>query len=352
MKKLIASVLVALAGAAWAIDYQTQEVDGCTWTYYVDGDNAILDNNSACVASPAPTGLIAIPETLGGKPVTTIGANAFKDCDLLAGVAIHSGVETIRASAFEGCVALDYLTVPDSVTTIGDNAFKGCAGLNFAVLPGKFSTEITRIFDTTSAAITCIDGVKVDVVNGVGFAYTVSGDNAILGGGAWNLAIHKGTTGTVEIPETLGGYPVTTIGDYAFYDCSAIDSVIIPDSVTTIEQLAFYSCTMLASVEIGDGVETIGDNAFNSCAGLMSVEIPDSVTTIGTGAFANSWNLTDVAIGDGVTTIGAGAFMSCSGLERVTIGEGLATIGYDAFQYCGSPRTVRIHVPPPFSPLE
>ncbi len=91
---------------------------------------------------------------------------------------------------------------------------------------------------------------------------------------------------------------VTTIGNYAFSDCTSLTSVTIPDSVTTIEDYAFYDCASLTSVTIGDSVTTIGDLAFSGCYSLTSVTIPDSVTSIGDSAFASCDSLRGVYISD------------------------------------------------------
>ena len=83
--------------------------------------------------------------------------------------------------------------------------------------------------------------------------------------------IGKCTDTVLVIPETYKGLPVTMIGDYAFYYCSSLTSVEIPDSVTTIDRGAFRECYGLTSVEIPDSVTTIGDYAFYNCSGLTSV---------------------------------------------------------------------------------
>ncbi len=98
--------------------------------------------------------------------------------------------------------------------------------------------------------------------------------------------IPQSTKGEFTIPRTVKGYPVTSIGDWAFYICSALTSVTIPDSVTSIGWGAFYGCDMLASVTIPDSVTSIGREAFFFCSALASVTIPDGVTSIGRGAFA------------------------------------------------------------------
>ena len=105
-------------------------------------------------------------------------------------------------------------------------------------------------------------------------------------------------TGTVVIPESVEyegvSYAVTRIGSYAFYDCSDLTSVTIPNSVTSIEYGAFYDCSGLTSVTIPNSVKSIGYEAFSGCSGLTSVTIGSSVTSIGQYAFKGCSDLTDV----------------------------------------------------------
>ena len=135
---------------------------------------------------------------------------------------------------------------------------------------------------------------------------------------------------------------VTIIGQCAFYGCSSLTSVTIPDSVTTIGLGAFYFCDSLTSVTIPDSVTTIEDNVFTCCSSLTSVTIPDGVTTIGYAAFDDCSSLTSVTIPDSVTTIGYAAFDDCSSLTSVTIGDSVTTIGVWAFQACISLTSVTI----------
>ena len=88
------------------------------------------------------------------------------------------------------------------------------------------------------------------------------------------------TDNTYEIPDS-----VTSIGAYAFQDCSRLTSVTIPNSVTSIGYGAFLGCSSLTSVTIPDSVISIGDYAFSYCESLTSVTIPNSVTGIGSNAF-------------------------------------------------------------------
>ena len=129
-------------------------------------------------------------------------------------------------------------------------------------------------------------------------------------------------------------YSVTTIGGRAFYGCSGLTSVTIPNSVTTIGNEAFGWCSGLTSVTIPNLVTTIGDHAFYGCTGLTSVIIPNSVTSIGESAFGGCTGLTEVTIGNSVTTINYAAFYGCTGLTSVTIPNSVTSIGYGAFWGC------------------
>ena len=136
--------------------------------------------------------------------------------------------------------------------------------------------------------------------------------------------------------------PVTSIGYKAFYNCTSLTSVTIPNSVTSIGGYAFFGCTSLTSVTIPNSVTSIGREAFKGCSSLTSVTIPNSVTSIGYSAFYNCTSLTSVTIPDSVTSIGDTAFYDCSSLTSVVIGNSVTSIGDHAFQNCTSLTSVTI----------
>ena len=173
--------------------------------------------------------------------------------------------------------------------------------------------------------------------NGMTWRYTISKGAVSLGLGstvATASAVPRATTGNLTIPSTINGYPVTGIGRYAFFNCSGLTSVTIPESVTGIGEQAFYDCHSLTSVMIPDSVTTIGCNAFCMCARLESVAIPNSVMCIGHDAFSCCDNLSNVTIGNNVTNIGESAFSSCTNLSSVIIGEKVRSIEPHAFYGC------------------
>ena len=129
---------------------------------------------------------------------------------------------------------------------------------------------------------------------------------------------------------------VTSIGDHAFWDCSGLTSVTIPDGVTSIGDYAFAYCVSLTSATIPEGVTSIGGSAFSGCSGLTSVTIPSSVTSIGWSAFENCTALTFMTIPESVTYISEEVFSNCIRLARVTIPKSVTEISSKAFYYCDS----------------
>ena len=145
-------------------------------------------------------------------------------------------------------------------------------------------------------------------------------------------------TGIVVIPEKVtyesNEYSVTHIGYKAFYNCSGLTSVTIPNSVTGIGRQAFYNCSGLTSITIPNNVTGIGNHAFCLCSGLTSITIPNSVTSIGEGAFKGCFGLTSVTISNSVTSIGESVFDACRSLTSITIPNSVTSIGLQAFDGC------------------
>ena len=159
--------------------------------------------------------------------------------------------------------------------------------------------------------------------------------------------------GNVAIPEEVTYMnrtrKVTSIGGSAFYECSLLTSITIPNSVTSIGDDAFCYCSGLTSITIPNSVTSIGYGAFRKCSGLTSVTIPNSVTSI-RGAFSGCSGLTSVTIPNSVTRIGNNAFDGCSRLTSVTIPNSVTSIGYRAF--CDCSRLTSVTIPNSVTSIE
>ena len=332
---------------------QTVVQDGLTFTRM--GDVYVM--NGVAVGKTD----IVIPSSVRGLPVTEIGGGAFQQNHIVRTVTIPASVTHIGDYAFDGCERLTVVSIPASVSVIEEYAFRDCSSLTvycavdsapaswdalwcdatvtvvFKKSPttGNTPDVTTAPVTTTPAPVTHAPMIAPDRYSGEGLTFTKNGD-------AYTVSSAKSTITTADIPVVLFGLPVTEIGERAFYYCTSLTEVIIPDSVTSIGTDAFHYCRSLTSVTIGNGVESIGDSAFLGCGSLTSVTIPDSVTSIGSSAFRGCSSLTSVTIGNGVESIGTFAFSGCHSLTSVTIPDSVTSIGSYAFQYCSSLTSVTI----------
>ena len=169
-----------------------------------------------------------------------------------------------------------------------------------------------------------VDGIYYNLISKGNIAEVTKGDNLY--------------TGDITIPSSINvnevEYSVTIIGDEAFYGCSGLTSITIPNSVTSIGDKAFMYCSSLTSITIPNSVTSIGNGTFYYCSGLTSITIPNSVTIIGGEAFYGCSSLTSITIPNSVTIIGFKAFEGCSGLTSVTIPNSVTDIYSEAFAKC------------------
>ena len=373
--------------------------DGNGYIIYTDGEDRIL------VAYTGDETALTLPDS-----VTAIYQYAFCDCTNLTSVTIPDSVESIGEYAFAGCKGLTNVTIPNSVTNIDYRAFSGCTGLTSVTIPDSVTsigedafrncTGLTNV--TIGAGVTSIDGSAFSGCANLA-SITVNGGNTVYHS-AGNCLIETESETLIlgcknSVIPTDGS--VTSIDLNAFYNCTGLTSVTIPDSVTSIGWYAFEGCTALTSITIGDSVTSIGEGAFSGCSSLVSITIPfvgdtagktasstcqypfgyifgtssytggtateqyyygsstssmtsttysipttlRSVTVTGGnilyGAFYNCTGLTSVTIGDGVTSIGS-AFEGCTGLTSITIGDGVTSIGEGAFSGCTGLTSVTI----------
>lgn len=156
-------------------------------------------------------------------------------------------------------------------------------------------------------------------------------------------------SGRVSVPGSviLDGttYPVTRIGDRAFWDCGDLFSVELPDSVTSIGHEAFFSCRALSLVNIPPSVASIGSDAFFGCRSLLVVDIPDAVKVVGEETFWGCRSLADVTLGAGVTTVEKGAFAECSHLQTLTCRAAVPPVVTDLGVFEDVDRGICVRVP-------
>lgn len=270
--------------------------------------------------------------------------NYYFDIEDIETVVIEDGVTSIGDYAFFNCSNLTRISIAESVTRIGESAFRNCENY-FVDIPESVTSIGRDAFVKTYVynndwfwvdGVLYIDNCLIEAPPAsISAEYTIQpGTRVIADEAFWECTYLR----QVTIPES-----VTNIGRYAFYWCTDLTSVTIPESVTSIEYGTFYECTNLTSVTIPQSVTSIGDNAFFNCENLESVTIPNSVTSIGSGAFIGCRSLTSVNIPQGLTSIESVTFSDCTKLASITIPNNVTSIGTDAFMHCTSLTSLTIH---------
>lgn len=245
---------------------------------------------------------IIIPNTYnaadeyGELPVKAIAQNAFENNTTILNVKIPNSIIDIGNDAFLGCESITNITIPSSVSNIGQRAFSMCNNLVSMVVDEENATYYSKN--------NCI----------------IEKESKIL------LAGCKTST----IPND-----VIAIGNYAFYACYGLESVIIPETVISIGDYAFAGCMDIDSVILGDNVEVIGTYAFSQCSGLTNITIPSSVTTIKFGAFGHCTALGEITFAEDsqLSNIEKYAFSGCA-ISDITLPKTITVIGQAAFIDC------------------
>ncbi|MBQ9742006.1 MAG: leucine-rich repeat protein, partial [Kiritimatiellae bacterium] len=160
------------------------------------------------------------------------------------------------------------------------------------------------------------------------WAYTVSGNGVTITG-------VSDASGKVEIPSTLNGLAVKSIGNSTFISCRELTGVVIPNSVTNIGKAAFKNCSALESVSFGNGVVEIGSWAFYGCSALERIAVPTGVKVLEENAFYGCSSLSEVSLPNTVTNIGSGVFWGCGNLKNVVIPSNVTGIEDNAFGTSG-----------------
>ena len=350
---------------------------------------------------------LIIPAMYYGLPVKEIGDAAFYKCKTITTALLPDGIIKIGKSAFNACVNLlsikfpDTLTdisnysfaycqklqqidLPDSIINIEEYAFAYCHGLTSIVIPNN----ITKIARAAFHNCKNLEYIELPFVGESRTSQMFLGH--IFGAYSYDQLTYYVSVispggqsyDAYYLPENLKTVVVTdatTLGKGAFYGCSALISITLPDSLTYIDKYAFELCKKIENVYISDlsvwlnlsfesisstplyysgnlyingeiitdliipnDITNIGNYAFHNVRSIKSLSLPNNITHIGEYAFYHCDGLTSLVLPGSITDMGAYVFALCSSLEEVIIERGLSEIGYCAFMSCNKIVTIKI----------
>ncbi len=218
---------------------------------------------------------------------------------------------------------------------IGDHSYEGgqctvCGKLS-GDTSGKCGEDLTWTMGEDGTLSICGTGDMYDYEK-LGYDYS---DKKAPTDAPWYL--YSPNIRKVEISDG-----VTSIGDYAFTDCTNLTDITIPDGIKEIGKWSFVDCSSLTDIAILNSVTYIGSYAFWKCTSLTSIVIPKGVTEIYSGTFARCISLRKIIIPDGVTMIENAAFSGCTNLASVTIPDSVTYINLHAFADCTSLTSITI----------
>lgn len=265
--------------------------------------------------------------------VTSIGYQAFYESSHLNSITIPNSVSTIDAYAFSRCSNLTHINIPNSVSSIGDRVFEFCSSLTDITIPDN----VISIGENTFANCTSLSNVSIgEKVSSIGM-YAFNNCSSLP---VENNIRYADTYLVGTIDRTKSSYVIKDstkfIGSGAFYNCSNIKNITIPQHVISIGYQAFRNCSNLANLTLPTSVTSIDDMAFDGCSNLTNINLPIGITSIGFQVFGNCTKLAKITIPEYVTWIDNYAFCGCTNITDITIPKGVSFIGKYAFYGCSS----------------
>ena len=362
-------------------------------------NDLVIPNSVTNINACAFCGCGSLTEIIIPDSVTSIGSYAFSNCDSLAEVTIPESVTSIGDSAFYNSYDLTDVYYFGSenewnsiyIGSFNDAVLNATIHYNYVIHEHNYTTLVTpptctedgyttytcnicgkiMISDyisatghnyvatitpptctedgyTTYTCTVCGDTMISDYISATGHSYSDGvcvncGENesnkydyCLLEDGTVEIIGYTDSEAKLIIPSEIDGYTVTRIGDYAFYNCTSLTKIAIPNSVTSIGIYAFYYCTSLTEITIPNSITSMGAWVFADCTSLTDVILGNGVTSIGNSAFYNCTSLTEITIPCGVTNIDSSTFKNCTSLTEITIPESVTSIEYEAFSNCTS----------------
>ena len=266
-------------------------------TDYTDESDFIFDSGLLSGYTGTDS-VVRIPPKIDGITVSVIDEDAFNGNDNITKVVLPVGVYAIWDYAFAFCDNLESVELNEGLKTISEGAFYGYNSTN-KIKSITIPSTVTEIEKNSFRSCQNLENI------------IFFGDN------------------------------ITTIGEYAFLECTKLSSITLPDSVVNMSSSVFEDCTSLKSVKLSNDLTEIPSNCFNGCNSLTSIDIPDSITKVGSGAFRECTSLSSVDLSNTLREIGSYSFSNTS-ITEISLPQTVISVDSGAFMGCTALKSIAI----------
>ena len=171
------------------------------------------------------------------------------------------------------------------------------------------------------------------------FTYEITEDNEIVITG-----VTDNTVTEISIPGIIDGKKVTSIGEFAFCDCTNLTKAVMEENIIKVGEAAFAGCAKLVTVDLSDSVEIIGSSAFRGCGLLENITLPSNLKVISDQAFYSCSKIIDIEFPEGLEKIEADAFYDCYNIIAINIPASVTSISDGAFSACMGIKTITVEM--------
>ncbi len=329
--------------------------------------NIVLPNSVTNIGSNGFAGLTKLKNITLGSGIKNIADGAFCYCESLESITIPKGVTSLDWGTFEGCTSLQEINLHDNLTHITDYVFENSGYYNSeenwdngvlyignhlikanTSVSGSYTVKENTVAIAESAFADCASITEITIPSSVKYIgdYAFSDCNSLADINVTDSVEYIGTNAfynteffnnidnrengilyvgrhLVDANENISGKYVVkdgtlSISPYAFFNCSSLTEISLPDSVKSIGSDAFTYCSALKTVSLGKGLKNIGSYAFSCCKNLTEIVIPNGVENIAEQTFDNCYALNSITLPKSLTFVGISAFGYCYNLKNVS----------------------------------
>lgn len=272
---------------------------------------------------------LIIPDTLMGRPVTSIG-RGFIGVESMRTVVIPDTVKSIGKHAFTHMEMQTDVWIPASVTMIDETAFEDCGDICIHTPAGSCAQAFAIAHNITcrTDVIPACGAENADNIVSGDWIYALTEDDQAL------LLEYNGTAATLTIPAIIDGHTVHDVMGSCLYGNDFLEEVTVEEGVDGIGHFAFAECPSLHCVRLPQSLTFLGGGVFSGCRDLAEINLPPALSMLHMSTFSSCTSLRSITLPEKMRIICPMAFGSCTALEEIHLNPNLQTVPKSAFWKC------------------